>query len=501
MIVVPPEHPDRAAVVKALADSPAVRVTVPNTAVGVMATLELDDEGILLLDAAGQPLSATRRSVDDGGLKLIKAALVTLARATHVRELDSGQGESALPSDVELAFTRLDPESLEEVPIESGDHLYAEDAIVVRARNTADVTRYVSVLDIGLTGRVAILTNAQPDGATVVAGEELVVGEDVAHVVQGIGLFWPEGLPKTGPRPETLVTLVADAPVSGLRALEQAGVKTRSVERGPRSALDQLIEDLAVGTRDASAVAGSANPTRYQVHRFNFLLHPGSRPTGDAEPAFEVDERPHPSMRLITPRAIGPTPEQVAVRLSDVTVLGNRSVFRSRVRVDTMVITSSADEAQSIQTQTFVVDRVKDGDRLPMDNVRIFDGPVGRFLDIAVWVSKADQQEVQLADLLAAELNSQEVAAALTTMAALAVAAPAAAVIAGSVAAVATLVRTGARLLSAHAGTSIGVYRTSLLPHERYGAGQPSMRHPASGSLTAQDLSLAYEVIDVGWQG
>jgi hypothetical protein len=282
--------------------------------------------------------------------------------------------------------------------------------------------------------------------------------------------------------------------------LEQAGVKTRSVVRGPASALEMLIEDLAVGTRDAAAPAGAVQSTRYRVDRFDFLLHPEARPTGESEPAFEVDERPHPSMRLITPRSLEPTPEQVAVRLSDVTVLSNRSIFKARVRVDTLVVTAAADESQSIQAHTFFVDRVKDGDRLPMDNVRIFDGPVGRFVDIAVWVSKADQQEVKLADLLAAELNSQEVTAALTTLAALAVAAPAAAVIAGSVAAVATLVRTGARLLSAHAGTSIGVYRTSLLPHERYGAGQPALRHPASGAITAQDLALAYEVIDTGWQ-
>jgi hypothetical protein len=275
-------------------------------------------------------------------------------------------------------------------------------------------------------------------------------------------------------------------------------VTTRSIDRGPKSALDLLIEDLAVGTRDAAAVVAAVKPIRYRAHRFDFLLHPEHRPSGEGEPDFEIDERPHPSMRLITPRTLAPAPEQVAVRLSDLTVVSNRSILRSRVRVDTLVVTSATVDAQAIQAHTFFVDRVKDGDRLPMDNVRIFDGPVGRFLDIAIWVSKADQQEVRLADLLAAELNSQEVAAAVTTLAALAVAAPAAAVIAGSVAAVATLIRTGARLLSAHAGTSIGVYRTSLLPHERYGAGQPALRHPAAGSITAQDLALAYEVIDAG---
>ena len=31
--------------------------------------------------------------------------------------------------------------------------------------------------------------------------------------------------------------------------------------------------------------------------------------------------------------------------------------------------------------------------------------------------------------------------------------------------------------------------------------GAPAQRHPASGSITAQDLALAFEIIDAGWQG
>ena len=166
VVVTPPDHPARPAVITALADSPAVRIVEP-TSVGVMATLEIDDDGIQLLDAAGQPLLATRRRLDDGGLRLVKSALATLARATHVRELDSGQGDSFLSSDVDLAYARLDPKSGREIPIGSGEHLYAGDAVVVRARNRGDDIRYVSVLDVGLTGRVAILTNAEPSGATV----------------------------------------------------------------------------------------------------------------------------------------------------------------------------------------------------------------------------------------------------------------------------------------------------------------------------------------------
>ena len=498
VLVAPPDHPDRDVVIGALSRSRMVRVAAPGAA-EVIATLTLDDEGILVLDAAGEPLGARHRPVTKGGLALVGESLDTLARATHVRELESGSGAAALPDDVAVAYGRIDPETGEEVPIGSGEHLYVDDALVVGARNLADANRYVSVLDIGLSGAVTILTTAEPSGATVTSGEELVVGQDPAGAVRGIGLFWPEGLPKTGPRPETLITLIADRPVAGLRALEQQALRTRSLPSPPSSGLDMLMANMAAGNRDMrpeSGGAGAGGATRYRVERLDFVLHPRGRPTGMHEPPFEVDDRPDPSFRILAPRSLEPPPEHVSVRLVDLTVLSNRRMFRAKVRVDTLVLTSGADDAQMIHARTFVVDRIRDGDKLPLDHALIFDGPVRRFLDIAVWVSKSDQKEVDLADLLAVELGSQEVVGAMTTLAALAVAAPAAAAMAGSVAAVATLVRTGARLLSAYSGTSIGVYRTSLLPHERFGAGRPVQRHPARGTIAAQDLALAYEVID-----
>ena len=232
---------------------------------------------------------------------------------------------------------------------------------------------------------------------------------------------------------------------------------------------------------------------------FDFVLHPSPRPTtsNEGEPEFEIDTRPDASFRLIAPRSVDEVPEQLAVRLSELTVHSNRSLLAAKVRVDFLVLTAASDvEGTPFRAESMFFDRVRDGDRLPFKNLLVYDGPVGRFLDIAVWVSKADDKEVALADMLKAELDDVEVVGALTTLAALAVAAPAAAAIAGSAAAVATLVRTSARLLSSITGNSIGVYRTSLLPHERYGAGNPSRRHPAGGAITAQDMSLAFEVVD-----
>lgn len=143
---------------------------------------------------------------------------------------------------------------------------------------------------------------------------------------------------------------------------------------------------------------------------------------------------------------------------------------------------------------------MQDGDRLPFDDLLVYEGPADRFLDIAVWVSRDDARDRDLSELLATEVSGQEVASAITALAGLAVVTPAAALVAGSAAAVAVLVRTAARAIDVARGTSIGTYRTSLLPHQRFGAAPPperAARHPATGLIEAQDMRFAFEVIDL----
>jgi hypothetical protein len=500
----PPEHPDHARLVDALRTSTSVRVADESSR-GLLAAIDITDQGLIFADAQGEPFWAAARPADANTIAQLDESLVKLARATHVRELGSGTGASELrePSDASMvvSYSRIDATTREELPIRTGEHLYNGDLIAIRAFNGARENRYLSVLDVGLTGGISILTNSSPAGIAVAAGETTVVGENAAHVLEGIELYWPEGLPAATPRPESLIVLVSDAPVDGLLALEQAGVKTRAALGGPRSAsnpLERLIGELVTNTRDARPVQSEAGGTRYRIERFDFLLHPTPRPTGtdEREPEFEIDSRADASFRMIVPRGAD-APGRVSVRLQELTVKSNRALLRSKVRVDFMVVTASTDTSISpYLAQTVFFDRIQDGDRLPFDNLLIYDGPVGRFLDVAVWVSKADEKEVALAELLLGEVKSEEVAGAITTLAALALAAPPAAAVAGSVAAVATLIRTGARLISNVAGTSIGVYRTTLLPHERFGAGDPVQRHPADGMITAQDMAFAYEVID-----
>ncbi|HEU4841436.1 MAG TPA: caspase family protein, partial [Ilumatobacteraceae bacterium] len=332
----PADHPDRERVVAALRTSPHVLVRDGGE---IMATVELDDDGARILDVAGEPLQAAAQTVTSATLATIDDALRRLARATHLRELESGSGAAALPDDVALQHRRL--VDGREVEVAAGEHVYDGDRLVVRATNRSAETRYVTVLDVGLTGGVTILTAAQPSGTTMAAGQEVVVGENAAHAIEGVELYWPDDLPRGGPRPESLITIVADAPIDGLPALAQSGVATRSATRGERSAIDLLLEDVAVGTRDVRLPAPAAEQTRYRVHRLDLLVHPTPRPPADDEPTFEIDDRPDASFRLVPPRAATPPPGRVAVRVSDLVVHSDRSFLERQVRVDVLVVTAA----------------------------------------------------------------------------------------------------------------------------------------------------------------
>jgi tetratricopeptide (TPR) repeat protein len=484
--VLPADDPRRPEVAAALTRTAQVRVVDDPS--GALATVRLDGAGVQVLDAAGAPLYGTAA---DRPPIAVAEAVRRLARAAHVRELGSGTGPEELPDDVEVGWVRLLPEGGEK-PLTGGEHLFVGDRLLARFTNTGTEQRFVSSVDVGLSGALTVLTTAEPDGMTLDPGQLYELGRDWPGSA-GIAVGWPSGLPQDGPRAESVVTIVADARIDGLRALAQDGV----AQRGHRTSLGRLLTDLAAGRRELILPDPASRPVRYRVRRFDFVLHPTPRPDTHPEPVFEVDERPDPSYRLVVPRGIEP-PRRVAVRLKELTVHRNRAFLASRVRVDALVITAApAGSGTPFQAGTARFERVRDGDRLPFDDLLVYEGPAGRFLDLAVWVTRDDSPDLDLAALLAAETATPEVASAVTTLAGLAVAAPAAALVAGSAAAVAVLVRTAARVLAKASGSSIGVYRTSLLPHERFGAGAGIGRHPANGVIQAQDMSFAFEVIDL----
>jgi hypothetical protein len=268
---------------------------------------------------------------------------------------------------------------------------------------------------------VSLLTTTEADGVTLVDGETHVVGADFLNA-DGLELFWPEGVPRDHPRQETFVVVVADRAVVGLSRLQQEGVAHRSTtKRGePASELERLVVAVVDGRRDARPQA-APRPLRYRVVDLDVVFHPTLRPVADSDqPVFTVDARPDESFRLVVPRGTD-VPRRIAVRLKELTVRDPRSWLRAGVRVDALVVTSvAADAGAPYAAGTARFAGVRDGDRLPFDDLLVYEGPVDRFVDLAVWVSRDDPRRRDLAELLADELGNTEVAGALTALAGLA---------------------------------------------------------------------------------
>ena len=490
--VLPATGPAARRVADALTRSPHLRLT--GSGEPAIATVRLDEGGMRLLDAQGEPFSAAARPVTSDEIGLLGADLQQLARAAHLRNLASGTGEAALDSGMVFEYSLL-ADGAERTLARSGEHLFSGDQVVVRIRNRSAAKRYVSVFDVGLRGAITLLTTAEPAGIGIRPGDGYELYRlPVTNALAGVELYWPADLPAGLPRPETFVSIVTDQP-QDLTRLGQGGVRARGAARSG-SALQRLVEDLAVGMRDGRPPGQPVNTVRYQIERFDFYLHAESRPA--EEPPFEIDERPDPSLRMVIPRTGGQVPQNVAVRLKEIVVHSNHALRTATVRIDSLLITRTADGSEPHRPSTYRFSGVRDGDRLPMDNLMLYEGPVSDFLDLAIWVSRDDAKGLDLAELFEREATGQDVKGAIALLAGLALAAPQAALAAGAVGAVAVLIRAGAVLLDRATGKSIGVYRTSLLPHERFGAGEPAARYPAAGLLRSQDMSFCYEVVDMG---
>jgi len=305
----------------------------------------------------------------------------------------------------------------------------------------------------------------------------------------GLPLSWPAQLPATGPRAESIVVIFSDAP-QDLRRLETDGVRMSDMQVGGMatapSALKALLDSVNSGTREFD-LTGGLQTVRYSVECIDFLVEPGS--------GFLLENLPEVSQRLSRPRSPSEFPHKVAVRMLEILVKKNRAIFRTNVRVDALFVTrpkpgSDATAARVAWTERFP--KIADNDRLPIEKLVLYHGPVREFLDIAIWVSKDSSSQPALAELLADATSNEEVRDAITSLANLAGVAGSAAA-GATIGAVGTLIRAGGTLLRGAVGTSIGLYRTTLLPIDGFGPG----RRPVHGLLDAQDFAFAYDVVAV----
>lgn len=424
--------------VRAMADAPLLRLAESDEDSPVRVVCR---DGLTVHDERG-PLHAPR-PVDGTGVRRVVQDLTRLARARALRRLAEDTGDT-LSTPLSVEFGQVEHGRVRPLA-PAGAVVHVGQSICVRVRNDGAARSYVSLLDIGVAARITVLNPSSPSGVRLEPGAEYVFGgNDVTGAVPGVSLSWPDDLPGDGPRPETIVVLATSAPVD-TRVLEQQGV--RGVDARPRSNLQRRLDQLSTGgPRDLAPALGPA--MRFAVRTIDFELVPTTAPAEHVP--FQVDDRPAPTARLWQPRSSAAT--RVAVRLADLVVHHNRAFRSTDIRLDTVVVAGR----WHARTERFV--GVSDGQRLPVEDLVLYQGEVTDSVDVAVWVSRDGGPS--LADLLP---DPPADPAAVVDMA--------------------------HRLLTRLDGDCVGLYRTTLLAHEQFGVGSHTVR--------AQDFSFRCSVVPV----
>ncbi len=455
------------------------------------AQVRLDDAGGLTIWDHVGPLHQPQPS-DPLGIDHIVQNLKRLAWANGLRSLAPDLAHT-LQAEIDVEFGVVNDGEAEPLST-SGAILYLGQRIYVRITNKSDERVYVSLVDIGVSSKVAVLDMSSPSGAQVEPGNTYTFGwNDVREVLQGSALSWPAGLARTLPRPETMVILVTSHP-QDIRGLEQQGIRgsDRSfvIDDRPRSPLERLLDQIdRGGTRDLTADTGPG--VRYTVRTVDFQLVPMPPPVSE-DPDFQVDERPEQSILLWSPKSAAPA--TVAVRLSDLVVHRNRAFGSADIRLDAMVLTRGQGKQPVYSTQTERFRDISDGQTLPMDKMLIYHGEAIDYLDIAVWVSRDASDSLALADLMAEKLTDNDLQMAMGQAGGLLMTAPQAAMAVAAIGAGAVLINAAYHLLTGIVGNSIGLYRTTMLAGERFGIGRPAEQR----LVRAQDFSFTYLIEDVG---
>jgi len=442
-------------------------------------------DGLLVTDSARLPMHVGRLEAGAEGVRQATVLLEKVAHAHRFRALQPADGGSRLAQQVDVKLVLHSDNGTQSVIAGSGERLFVGDRVSMTVRNLGEAPLFFWLFDVGTDSSIALVTNASPSGRLISPASEPGDTQTVGGP-SGTSLEWSRSLAGDGGRLETFVVIVAD------RAQDLSLLETRDTGRRELQAptpLQAALDEARTGVRDWPAE--SATSLRYRVDTCDVILEPGPRPRLD-EPVFALDQRPDLSLRMLTPRGGVSPPEKVAVRLAALSVRKNRALLRATVRLDAMVITGDPEGRAMATPVTQRFPGIASGDLLPMANLLLYVGPVHEFLDLAIWVNRDDDKGASLADLFANEVSRPAVKSALTVVGGLILAAPTVAVGVGAVVAVAELVRVGAHLVSTAVGKNIGLYRTSLLPYERFGVG----RHPEAGMQEAQEIGFAYEVLE-----
>lgn len=253
----------RAAIEAAIHATKTLRPALPADTTAV-AQLRLDGDVLVIKDALGAVLSTTRYPAQlSGTLK----QLANLGTAQAIRELE---GERGIPSrDIELEWGTVRGEQMQRMP-DHGGALTLRDRVYVKVANRSQRTLHVHIFNIGLLGKITLLTSYAPAGIAL-TGEQPrhVLGERPDGVLLGLALHWPEGMPRDAHARIDEIVVIAMVTRTTLRSLETVELLAvgRNKDPDPRNLPGPLYDEHSDGRSDDS-IDG------FLMKRISFLLHP-----------------------------------------------------------------------------------------------------------------------------------------------------------------------------------------------------------------------------------
>ena len=250
---------------KAIAEAPRLAVASGEQAPIASVVTNPDDAEALIeiLDESGRLVGQVATDDLTVAITTLIATLEQLARAHELLHLKSGQNRAKLQSRPAIEWGKVVDEKVSPLPLH-GAELAPGDRIYVRVTNTHRLPLYISVLGIGVSRSIHLLTQSEPEGIELCAAEHLDLGaDDQTGQFFGIPVVWPPQVPKRDPQPMVIVIIASDMPCD-----------LRSLESDVLSIL-QLVTERPVVHRDFGDVPPPrARSMRYVVSRIEFAVQP-----------------------------------------------------------------------------------------------------------------------------------------------------------------------------------------------------------------------------------
>ncbi|MFJ3726078.1 caspase domain-containing protein [Streptomyces sp. NPDC090045] len=225
------------------------------------ATVRTSEDTVVVVDRAGL---AFRPPVPDdpGRCGHLLALLEELARGERLRALPDAAGAAHLDAEVEAVFERRRHGGPPQ-PLRSGDRLADGDEYHVQVVNHAPERLFVWLLDVGLSGRTAMVTDYEPSGCLLAPARSARRPEPGIWNSGWIDIYWPSDVPYQGPRPETLTLLIGNRETD----LSSLASQPRSLPAG----LEGVAAEVLSGVRDSGRLSDGF---RYTVLRCDTEVEP-----------------------------------------------------------------------------------------------------------------------------------------------------------------------------------------------------------------------------------